>query len=105
MQELEPLANFAQHACRDQRLALGQLEFLEQLERLADRQVDVPGDTASLDVNRKALGLEPLTFACRALTECAIWFEVLLHGPGAFFIATPQIRDDTFETLAERVCF
>ena len=99
----QTLANLAQHAAGDHRLALGELERVEQLERFADRQIDVVSDAASLDLDRQALRLETKTVAGRALAQRAIRLEILLHRPRALFVAAAQVRDDAFESLAERI--
>ena len=44
VQEAQAIADLAQDAARDQVLAVGQLELVEDLERFGDRQVDVLGD-------------------------------------------------------------
>ncbi len=54
VQEAQPLADLPQHARGDQRLALGQLERLEHVERLADRQVHVVRDPATLHPHGQA---------------------------------------------------
>src|SRR6185503_13109076 len=103
VQELDALADLPQHAGRDERLALGQLELLEDLQRLADRQVHVLGDAAPLHAHRQALRLEALPLARRALAQRAERLEILLHGPRAFVVAAAQVGDDAFEPAAERI--
>jgi hypothetical protein len=59
VQEAQPLADFPQHARGNERLALGERERLEHVERLADWQVDVLGDAPPLHLDGQTL-----RFAC-----------------------------------------
>ena len=58
-------------------------ELVEHRERLRDRQVDVVGDRLALDLDRLALGPQPVALARRALAQRAVRLELLLHGPRA----------------------
>ena len=80
-----------------------ELERVEHLDRLGDRQVDVLGDRASLDAHRTALRLQPLPLAGGARAQRAVRLELLLLGPGALFVAPPQVRNHPFEVRPERI--
>ena len=79
-------------------LAIGQLERVEHAA--APRQIgrfDVLGDRPALHADRQALRLQPLALAGRARPQRAVRLEVFLLGPGAFFVAAAQVRDQPFE--------
>ena len=57
----------------------------------------------SLDLHRQALRLESQTVTRRALAQRAIRLEILLHRPRALFIPSAEIRNDAFESAAERI--
>ena len=103
VEEMQPIANFAQDAARDERLAIAQLELVEHADRLRNWQVDVLRDRPALDPDRAALRFQPLAAAGRARTKRAIRLEVLLLEPGAFFVAPAQVRHQPFEPGAERI--
>src|SRR5688572_21400186 len=101
VEEPQPLTNLTQHAAGNHRLALGELERVEHLDRVADRQIYVVGNAAPLDLHRQALWLQTKTVTGRALTQRAVRLEILLHGPRALFIPAAKIRNDAFESFAE----
>ena len=103
VQEADAVANLPQHPARDQRFALGELEAVEHLDRRADRQVDVVGEAAPLDLHRQALRLQPLAAAGRTFAKRPEWLELLLDDPRAFVVPPAQVRHDPFEALAERI--
>src|SRR4051794_22128889 len=63
VKESESFPDLTQDARGNERLAIGELECVEHLERFADRQVDVFRDTSTLDANREAARLEALPMA------------------------------------------
>ena len=103
MQEAQPLLNFTKDAHSNQRLALGEFEPLEHVERLAHREAHILGDAAALHLHREALPLQTVAMAARALAQHPVWFEVPLDDPRSVFIATTQVGNDTLEVLPERV--
>src|SRR6185503_482717 len=105
VEEPQAVANLAQDAAGDQRLAIRQLQAVEDLERFGDRQVHVLGDGASLHADRAALRLQPRAVAGRARPERAIGLERFLVDPAALFVAPAQVGDETFEAGTEGVIF
>jgi hypothetical protein len=81
VQEAQALADLAEHAAGNQPLALRELERLEDVQRFADRQVDVVGDPLALDPHRQALRLQPLPVAGGTITEGAERLELFLLHP------------------------
>ena len=103
VQEVQPIADLAQDAAGNQVLAIGQLERVEDLHGLGNRQVDVLGHRPALDAHRAALRLQPLAAAGRTRPQRAIGLEVLLFEPRARFVAPAQVGDEPFEPGAERI--
>ncbi len=103
VQKAEPLLDFTQHAHGDQRLALRELEPLERVERLAERQVHVLGNAAALHANREALRLQPVAVAGGALAQRPVRLEVLLHHPRSVLVPAAQVGNDALEVLAKRI--
>ena len=68
----------------------------------ADRQVHVIGDRASLHLDGQALRLQPLALAGRARPQRPVRLELRLLGPGAVFVAAPQVRHEPFEPSRAR---
>ena len=106
VEKAEPLADFAQHASGNQLLAVGQLETLEHLERVADRQVDVLGDASAFDSDGEALRLQTPAMTCRTLAQRPVRLEIFLLYPRCVLVSASKVWNDALEVLAEwlRLC-
>src|SRR6266852_3710673 len=100
LQKPQPLLNLFQDAFRDDRLAVGELQLVEYVDRLGNRQVDVIRDGAGLYLHRLALLLEPLSPAARARAQRPVRLQLRLLRPASLVVPAPQIRQEPFEALA-----
>src|SRR5262249_36806853 len=84
----------------DDRFPVGEPQAVEDVERLGNRQVDVVRDRAPLDLDRKALGFEPLTATDRTGTQRSIRLQLALLGPAAPLETPTQVRQQPLEFAA-----
>src|SRR5205814_6851400 len=62
----------------------------------------VVGNRPALDLDRQALGLQPLTAARRARAQRSVRLEFLLLGPAPLFVAPAEIWQQTLELRRAR---
>src|SRR5260370_719160 len=97
VQEPQRILNLAHDALRNQGFTIGQLQRVERLQRLGDRQADVVGNRPGLHLDRQALELQPLPLAGRTRPERPVRLELLLLGPAPLVVAAPQIGNQPFQ--------
>src|SRR5688500_21748 len=91
VQKVDPVADLAEDTVGNERLAIRELEAVEDADRFADREVHVLGNRASLHAYGETLRLEAMPVARRARTQRAVRLQVLLLQPGAFVVAAAEV--------------
>src|SRR5256885_1751785 len=100
VQKTKALLDLLQNPLGDDRLAVGQIQTIEHVERFGHRQIDVLGKRPILHLHRQAFLLQPPPAAHRARTQRSKRLELFLFRPGSAVVAPPEIRNQSFELFS-----